>query len=89
MIALVGLKLDLAQVGMPLLVFGVVLERNRQARWRGTGQVLLGIGLLFLGIDQMKAGFAGLDQVLIWRRIRLRAGAALRSMPCWAHWRRC
>ena len=63
LIALVGLKLDLAQVGMPLLVFGVVLERNRQARWRGTGQVLLGIGLLFLGIDQMKAGFAGLDQV--------------------------
>ena len=63
LIALVGLKLDLAQVGMPLLVFGVVLERHRQARWRGTGQVLLGIGLLFLGIDQMKAGFAGLDQV--------------------------
>ncbi|OWL88018.1 Na/Pi cotransporter family protein [Halopseudomonas aestusnigri] len=63
LIALVGLKVDLAQVGMPLLVLGVLFERNSAARWRGTGQVLLGIGLLFLGIDLMKAGFDGMQQL--------------------------
>lgn len=63
LIALVGLKVDLAQVGMPLLVLGVLFERNSSARWRGTGQVLLGIGLLFLGIDLMKLGFDGMQQI--------------------------
>lgn len=63
LIALVGLKVDLAQVGMPLLVLGVLFERNSAARWRGTGQVLLGIGLLFLGIDLMKLGFDGMQQI--------------------------
>lgn len=63
LIALVGLKVDLAQVGMPLLVLGVLFERNSAAHWRGTGQVLLGIGLLFLGIDLMKLGFDGMQQV--------------------------
>lgn len=63
LIALIGLKVDLAQVGMPLLVLGVLFERNSAARWRGTGQVLLGIGLLFLGIDLMKLGFDGMQQI--------------------------
>ncbi|BDX18388.1 hypothetical protein MFKK_11980 [Halopseudomonas aestusnigri] len=63
LIALVGLKVDLAQVGMPLLVLGVLFERNSSARWRGTGQVLLGVGLLFLGIDMMKLGFAGMQEI--------------------------
>ncbi|MEH6567131.1 MAG: Na/Pi symporter [Halopseudomonas sp.] len=61
LIALVGLKVDLSQIAMPMLVLGVILERTKAASWRGWGQVLLGIGLLFLGIDQMKLGFTGMD----------------------------
>ncbi len=64
LIALVGLKIDLATVAMPLLVFGVMLGRRVEAHWRGIGQVLLGIGLLFLGIDLMKAGFSSFEGVL-------------------------
>lgn len=64
LIALVGLKVDLASVAMPLLVFGVMLGRRAEAHWKGIGQVLLGIGLLFFGIDLMKAGFASFEGVL-------------------------
>ena len=64
LIALVGLKVDLATVAMPLLVFGVMLGRRPEPNWKGIGQVLLGIGLLFLGIDLMKAGFASFEGVL-------------------------
>ena len=64
LIAAVGLKVDLSQIAMPLLLLGVIFERNKSAGWRGGGQVLLGIGLLFLGIDQMKLGFSGMDAAL-------------------------
>jgi phosphate:Na+ symporter len=69
LIALVGLKVDLATVAMPMLVFGVMLGRRVEAHWKGIGQVLLGIGLLFLGIDLMKAGFEGFEGVLDLERI--------------------
>lgn len=71
LIALVGLKIDLAAVAMPLLVFGVMLGRRVEAVWKGVGQVLLGIGLLFLGIDLMKAGFESFEGVLDLERYHL------------------
>lgn len=64
LIALVGLKVDLALVAMPLLVFGVLLGRLTQSLWKGLGQVLLGVGLLFLGIGLMKDGFASFEGLL-------------------------
>jgi phosphate:Na+ symporter len=69
LIALVGLKVDLAAVAMPMLVFGVMLGRRVEAHWKGIGQVLLGIGLLFLGIDLMKAGFEAFEGALDLERI--------------------
>lgn len=64
LIAMVGLKVDLATVAMPLLVFGVILSSRAEANWKGLGQVMLGIGLLFLGIDLMKSGLGGFDGAL-------------------------
>jgi phosphate:Na+ symporter len=64
LIALVGLKVDLSVAAMPLLVFGVLLGRRVESFWKGLGQLLLGMGLLFLGIDLMKAGFSGFEGVL-------------------------
>ncbi|MEH6499992.1 MAG: Na/Pi symporter [Pseudoalteromonas distincta] len=64
LIALVGLKVDLAVVAMPLLVFGVLLGKRTEPFWKGLGQVLLGVGMLFLGIDLMKDGFASFDGLL-------------------------
>jgi phosphate:Na+ symporter len=64
LIALVGLKVDLSVAAMPLLVFGVLLGRRAESFWKGLGQLLLSVGLLFLGIDLMKAGFTGFEGVL-------------------------
>ncbi|MEJ6655229.1 MAG: Na/Pi symporter [Pseudomonas sp.] len=61
LIALAGLKLNMAQLSMPMLAFGVFLARRGEAGWRGGGLALLGIGLLFLGIDLMKTGFSGFE----------------------------
>ena len=61
LIALAGLKLNMAQLSMPMLAFGVFLARREETNWRGAGLALLGIGLLFLGIDLMKAGFSGFE----------------------------
>ena len=61
LIALAGLKLNMAQLSMPMLAFGVFLARREQTNWRGAGLALLGIGLLFLGIDLMKTGFSGFE----------------------------
>lgn len=61
LIALAGLKLNMAQLSMPMLAFGVFLARRAEAGWRGSGLALLGIGLLFLGIDLMKTGFSGFE----------------------------
>lgn len=61
LIALAGLKLNMAQLSMPMLAFGVFLARREEAGWRGGGLALLGIGLVFLGIDLMKAGFSGFE----------------------------
>ena len=54
-----GLKVNIALYAMPMLVFGVVclLQKNHQ-KLRGAGQVLIGLGFLFLGIAFMKDGFA-------------------------------
>lgn len=85
LIALVGLKVDLATVAMPLLVFGVILSGRAEANWKGLGQVLLGIGLLFLGIDLMKSGLSGfngalsLDELAVtgWAGVLLYVGVGL------------
>lgn len=61
LIALAGLKLNMAQLSMPMLAFGVFLARREEAGWRGGGLALLGIGLVFLGIDLMKSGFSGFE----------------------------
>lgn len=61
LIAMAGMKLNMAQLSMPMLAFGVFLARRGEAHWRGGGLALLGIGLLFLGIDLMKNGFSEFD----------------------------
>ncbi|MFC5694912.1 Na/Pi cotransporter family protein [Pseudomonas sp. GCM10022186] len=64
LLALAGQNLSLSPLALPLLVFGVlggfVGERSKAA-----GRIVLGIAFIFLGIDQIKEGFAsfgdGLD----------------------------
>ncbi len=64
LIALTGVKLEMLRLAMPMLVFGVLLSRRESSQWNGVGLALLGLGLLFLGIDLMKTGFGGFEGVI-------------------------
>lgn len=57
LIAAFGLRFDLAQFAMPLLALGLLGSRVLKDGRAAAAGVLLGIGLLFLGIDFMKLGF--------------------------------
>jgi len=64
LLALAGQNLSLSPLALPLLVFGV-LAGFFGARSKAAGRIVLGIAFIFLGIDQIKEGFAsfgdGLD----------------------------
>lgn len=57
LIAGVGLRVDIAAYALPMLALGVVLMFQHRKGLRGAGQVLTGIGLIFLGIAFIKDGF--------------------------------
>ena len=68
LLALAGQDLSLSPLALPLLVFGV-LAGFAGPRGRAAGRVLLGVAFVFLGIDQIKAGFGqvggGLDMAAV------------------------
>ena len=64
LLAVAGQDFSLSPLALPLLVFGV-LAGFTGPRGRAAGRVVLGVAFVFLGIDQVKAGFSafggGLD----------------------------
>src|SRR5690606_10783766 len=78
LLALAGQDFSLAPLALPLLVFGV-LAGFTGARGKAAGRVVLGVAFIFLGIDQLKDGFAqlggGLD--LAWVQAGGAAGTSL------------
>ncbi|MBB3332187.1 phosphate:Na+ symporter [Halomonas campaniensis] len=57
LIAAFGLRFDLATFAMPFLALGLIGSRVLQDARGAIAGLLLGVGLLFLGIDFMKLGF--------------------------------
>ncbi|MCR6686161.1 Na/Pi symporter [Pseudoxanthomonas sp.] len=77
LLALAGQDLSLSPLALPLLVFGV-LAGFTGPRGKAMGRVVLGVAFIFLGIDQIKAGFGqfgGLDLAEV--RAEGAAGTAL------------
>jgi phosphate:Na+ symporter len=64
LVAAFGLKVNIAAWALPMLTFGVLFQFMSSSRLRGIGHCLLGIGLIFLGIDFMKEGFETFQAVL-------------------------
>jgi phosphate:Na+ symporter len=61
-VALVGIKLDVGALAMPLLGIGMLLRliAGRRPRLAGLGQALAGFGAFFLGIAILQESFTGL-----------------------------
>ncbi|MFT5167388.1 MAG: phosphate:Na+ symporter [Saprospiraceae bacterium] len=57
LIAGFGLKIKIAALSMPMLVFGVLLIFQKKYNLKALGKILTGLGLFFLGVHFMKEGF--------------------------------
>ena len=52
-----GLKIKIASLAMPMLIFGLIFSFKKNLIFKGIGNVLAGLGFFFLGIYYMKEGF--------------------------------
>jgi phosphate:Na+ symporter len=59
LVALIGFKLQLGQLALPLVLAGALARLFGRGRWRPGGLALAGFGLLFSGIGAMQGGLAG------------------------------
>lgn len=57
LVSLFGLHVDISAFAMPMLAFGVLFIFQKSKELKGTGHILTGLGLFFLGIYFMKEGF--------------------------------
>ena len=80
LVALIGFKLDLGMMVLPLVLVGALMRLFASGRARHLGWALAGFSLLFVGIDGMQDGLASLEGVVtpedfpddtFWGRCRL------------------
>lgn len=64
MVALLGFKLDLGEVVLPLIFVGALLRLSGRPTLALSGQALAGFSLIFVGIDLMKASMAGFEGIV-------------------------
>jgi phosphate:Na+ symporter len=58
MVVLLGHRLQIGGLLLPLILIGALLRLFGHGRWRHLGMALAGFGLLFQGIDSLQAGMA-------------------------------
>jgi len=52
-----GVKIQISNFAMPILILGVIFKFNKKQIYNGFGNILIGLGFVFLGISYMKEGF--------------------------------
>jgi phosphate:Na+ symporter len=63
-VSLLGLKLSVAILAMPLVGAGALMRLLLRGRGASVGLALAGFGLIFLGIDALQSGMKGLAETL-------------------------
>ena len=68
LVALIGVKVDVTALALPLLGIGMAarLLAGERTRWLGAGQALAGFGAFFLGVGVLNDTFAGLAPNIEW-----------------------
>ena len=61
-ISLFGLKIKISHYAMPIIIFGIVFRFSKNQKYKGFGNILLGLGFVFLGISYMVNGFFDLKE---------------------------
>jgi phosphate:Na+ symporter len=61
LVSLVGMKVSLTNLALPILAAGTLLRLSKRGRWADIGQAFAGFGLIFLGISTIQAAMAGLS----------------------------
>lgn len=61
-VSLLGMKFSMGTFAMPLVGVGAVIRLLGRDRLAETGSVLAGFGLIFVGIDVLQEGMAGLSE---------------------------
>jgi phosphate:Na+ symporter len=59
-----GMKVKISAYAMPMIIFGLVLVFQKRKELKGMGNVLAGLGFLFLGIHYMKEGFEAYKETI-------------------------
>lgn len=62
-VAGLGLKVSIALYALPIIGVGAFLNLLGRNRWKAVGEALAGFGLIFVGLEVLKEGMAGLTQV--------------------------
>ena len=63
-VALLGFKLALGRIALPLIFFGVVLRMVRSDARGNLGLAIAGFGLIFVGISNLQQGFGFLTELI-------------------------
>lgn len=64
LVAFIGLKYSVSQLALPIVCIGVLLKLFSSGRWSQVGLALSGLGLIFVGIQYLQEGMAGLNDYI-------------------------
>lgn len=64
LVALVGFKLELGEILLPLILVGVMLRLFGRGQWQGLGNAVAGFGLIFVGIAMLQDGMSAFSDVV-------------------------
>ena len=64
LVALLGFKLDLGQITLPLVFVGALLTLSGKKSVSFVGQALAGFSLIFIGIEHMKLGLEAFEGIV-------------------------
>ncbi|MCR4942514.1 MAG: Na/Pi symporter [Campylobacter sp.] len=64
LLAAFGFSFDIAKFAMPFIIFGIFMAFSKTKTIKGSGMLILSIGLIFFGIAFMKEGFEAIKQTI-------------------------